>query len=927
MLKIVRSPLWGFPRHAVVFWEASLKIQHMRTNYGPSVFHSRPTVVMTLDLERWSEVPSTAIPYFTQNLINTFPGLAEHTCSKGYDGGFVQRLQHGTYLAHIIEHMALELSTLSGISVTYGKTRYAGRSGLYEIITRFKNESGMHECLRSAVQIVLDLLEKKTVVLNEHLSRIRREISRTALGTTSAALVDAVRKRNIPYRLVGDGSLLQIGYGSKSRRLQTAVTEQTNLISADLAQDKDLTKKILEQNFLPVPLGFIARTEEDIKNNLFDLTPPYVVKPLDGNHGRGVCLNLNSLSEVQEAFRFAHEISEDVIVEEMCAGSDYRILVLDGKLIAAAERKPPSVTGDGEKTLAQLIDVLNSDPARGSGHDNVLSIIEVDHIIESHLKKINIALSDVIEKGRIVKLRENANLSSGGTASDVTDIVHPEVVAMCERAARIVGLDICGIDLIHKDITLPASAGAKIIEVNAGPGIRMHIAPSEGRGRPVAEMIIEKVMPSPENGRIPIVTVTGTNGKTTTVRLIHKIVSQKFKHVGLTTTDGIWIGKEKIYKGDTTGPRSAQVVLSDPLVDFAVLEVARGGILRSGLGYDWSDVAVVTNVSEDHIGQDGIEDVDDLVWIKSLTAERVKAGGTLVLNADDERVLAMRDRPRVVEQMLNIFLFTMQKSNAEFISHIENGGRGCCVENEWLVYYDGKHAQRLLRLKEIPATLGGKALFNVANVLAAVAASISSGISIDQLCIGLREFKSTEENLGRFNVYNIRDSYVIIDYGHNAEAFHSVGNYLNELKGYRKKVIMSLPGDRPDDLIKKCVVQVSNFCEEIYFRDDLDLRGRQYSEVPQLCLQALSESGAYCQASIISQTPTAVYKIIDQLKAGEILVIFYDNLAEVLLTILDYDPEPVDFIPEAYKQEEVIGSYYRSIITTQPEEQTNAHSF
>lgn len=908
--------------------EDSLKIQHIRTNHGPSVFHSRPTIVMTLDLERWSEVPSTSVPYFAQSLINTFPGLAEHTCSKGYEGGFVQRIQKGTYLAHIIEHLALELSILCGIGVAYGKTRYAGREGLYEIITRFKNESGMRECLRSAVQITQDLLEKKEITLGVHIDRICKEVSRTALGTTSAALVDAVRSRKIPYRFIGDGSLLQIGYGCKSKRLQTAVTEKTNLISADLAQDKDLTKKILEQNFLPVPLGFIALSEEEVVANLYDLTPPYVVKPLDGNHGRGVCLNLNSLEEVKEAFHFAQEMSEEVIVEEMCAGSDYRILVLDGKLIAAAERKPPSVIGDGEKTLTQLIDILNSDPARGAGHDNVLSKIEIDHIVENHLKKLNISLNDVIEKGRVVKLRENANLSSGGTASDVTDIMHPEVVALCERASRIVGLDICGIDLIHKDITLPVSAGAKIIEVNAGPGIRMHIAPSEGKGRPVAEMILEKIMPSPENGRIPIVTVTGTNGKTTTVRLIHKIVSQKNKHVGLTTTDGIWIGKEKIYKGDTTGPRSAQAVLSDPLVEFAVLEVARGGILRNGLGYDWSDVAVVTNISEDHIGQDGIEDMDDLVWIKSLTAERVKVGGTLVLNADDERVLAIGQRSRVAEQMLNIFLFAMEKNNIHFISHIEKGGRGCCVENDWLVYYDGSRAQHILRLKEIPVTLGGKALFNVANVLAASAACIASGILMEPLRTGLKEFKSTEENLGRFNVYKVRDSYVILDYGHNAEAFHSVGYYLNELQGYRKKVIMSLPGDRPDDLIKKCTIHVSEFCEEIYFRDDLDLRGRQYLEVPQLCLQALAESGAYCQASIISQTSAAVYKIIDQLKAGEILVIFYDTLSEIIPIILDYDPQPVDFIPDVYtRTENIIGSYYRPAITTQPKEQTNAHSF
>lgn len=862
---------------------------------------------MTLDLQEWQDISSSERSDFCQALVEMLPGLSQHTCSKGYEGGFIQRLYDGTYLGHIIEHVALEISSLCGIGVNFGKTRYAGREGLYEIVTCFKNEYAMRECLRTAVRLVQALLVNKKYNLELARTEIKKIIEKTAMGTTTAALIEVLRQRGIPHRFLNEGSLIQLGYGKKCRRIQTAVTDKTSLIAADIAQDKNLTKKILKQNMLPVPHGIIIENEKEVENEeeiaekieiaIKTVASPFVVKPIDGNHGRGVSLNLKTSAEVTAAYHLAKEISDRVIIEEMCTGHDYRILVVGGKLIAAAQRISPTVIGDGEKTLQQLIDHLNSDPKRGSGHDKFLTLVEVDSIMEQYLKKIDLKLNDIIEKNRKVKLRENANLSSGGTAADVTDKVHPEVAKLCERAAKHIGLDICGIDLIHTDISLPPEAGVKIIEINAGPGLRMHISPTSGRGRAVAEKIVESIIPLPDNGRIPIVTVTGTNGKTTTVRLLHKIISCDDTCVGLTTTDGIWIGQEKIFAGDTTGPRSAQAVLSDPNVDLAVLEVARGGILRGGLGYDWSDVAVITNIKEDHIGQNGIEDVDDLVWIKSLTAERVKVGGVLVLNADDSTTLSIQSRPNVQKQMLDIFLFSISIENIHFLNHVAAGGSGCCLENGWIVLYRNTRVTRLIPVHEIPITHRGKALFNVANVLAATAAAVALGSSLQQIRQGLSQFSAVQANLGRFNIYKIRNSYVVLDYGHNKDAFSAVGDYLSNIQGYTKKVVLSLPGDRRDDLIQHSAVSVASFCDEIFLRDDQDRRGRAPGEIPSMCQKIIRSTFPDRRTTIIPSGTEALKSIVDDLGEQEILVLFYDELSEVLSVILNYDPQPLDYIP------------------------------
>lgn len=875
-----------------------MKVVSIRTNNGPSVYHSRPTLVMTLDLQEWADIPSNEVPDFIENLLKMLPGLSQHTCSPGYVGGFVERLKRGTYMGHIVEHIAIELSNLSGHEISYGKTRYAGQPGLYEVVTRFKNEEGMQECMRQAVSIAKAAVFSETIEIQEIIIQVKKIISETALGPSGQALVDAALKKGIPFRRLGEHSLIQLGYGKNIRRVQAAVSSKTSNIAVEIAQDKFFTKQLLSENFLPVPEGLIIKSISELESAMQQIAAPYAIKPVDGNHGNGVALNLISKEEVARAFQFAQSFSRNVLIEEMCTGKDYRILVIDGVLAAAAERLPPFVVGDGTKTILQLIEKLNLDPRRGEGHMNTLTKIDIDETLLSVINKSNLSLEHILNTGEKIILRENANLSSGGTATDVTDQVHPDIKILCERAARVVGLDICGLDLIHSDISHAPGSSAKIIEVNAGPGLRMHLAPNEGKARPVGERIIDMLYPTKESARIPIVAVTGTNGKTTTVRMIHKVLSSlNACCVGLTTTDGIWIGGKKIFTGDTTGPKSSQLVLSDPTVGTAVLEVARGGLLRGGLAYDWSDVAVVTNISPDHIGQNGIDDLEDLLWIKSLVAERVKENGTVVLNADDELTLSIQDNPRVLRQNPKFFLFSKNEINAVLQNHISAGGSACWIENSWIMVRHNGATQHIAQVHNIPATMGGLAEFQIYNVLASIAACAALGTEPKKAIEVLKTFHSGQENLGRFNIYKIRDSYIVLDYGHNQEALSSVGRIMKKLKGYQKTAVIALPGDRSTKLIKDTAAELSGHYNRFILKDDDDLRGRKSGEVPAIVREEILNKNPSAKTEIILNEIDAVKKALDQAGKNEIIAIFYDNLKNVQSLLLQYDPQPVDSIP------------------------------
>ncbi|MFN8791617.1 MAG: cyanophycin synthetase [Bdellovibrionales bacterium] len=709
-----------------------MEIISFRKIEGPNVYHEKPVLIMRLDLKEWAEVGSHEVPELQQKLLSLLPGLRDHGCSVGRPGGFLERLERGTYMAHIVEHVALELSCRSGIQVSFGKARFAGHKGLYDVITRFKSEENMKECMRQAVILVEACLRGQNYNIRLGLESILQKKDSGELGPTSQALVAAAQKRNIPVRRLSDEtSLLQLGYGKNRRLLQTSMTDQTSVIGTDLVQDKQMTKTFLQRYGIPVPKGKIVSRAEELPEVLVEMPGPFVLKPLDGHHGEGVSLNLHTLSELESSFRRAQDASKNglVLMEEMCEGADYRLLVVAGKFVAAARRSPPTIVGDGVSTIESLIETLNQDPRRGDGHDSLLTKVKIDESVLQHLHKCGRNLQTIPMKSEAVTLLGTANLSKGGTATDVTDEVHEDTRRLCERISRLVQLDICGIDLIHEDIRNPPSTRLKVIEVNAAPGLRMHISPCSGKPRDVAEPILEMLYPEHGPSRIPIISITGTNGKTTVARLLKRILSNSQLQVGLTTTEGIWIGDHKIVSGDTTGPRSAETVLADSSVQAAVLEVARGGILRGGLAYDWSDVGLILNVRPDHLGQDGLETLEDIVWVKSLVAERVRPHGTLVLNADDPASLGIRELANVQRRPRNLFLYSREASQKAFQEHLSKGGSGCWTDSNWIYLQQGHTIRTVMGLHEIPLTVQGTLDYQVSNVLAAIAGAISLLIS------------------------------------------------------------------------------------------------------------------------------------------------------------------------------------------------------
>lgn len=871
-----------------------MEIVSFRTLWGPNVYHNHPVLMMRVDLGDWAETSSAEFPFFKENLMALLPELRTHECSPGRPGGFCERLDRGTYMAHIMEHVALELSELAGIGVNFGKARFAGEKGHYNIITRFRNESGMKASLEKSFLIVKNLLERKPVDLGSVLEFIETQVRESALGPSAASLVKEAQRRKIPVRRVSDNSLYQLGYGKNRRFLQAAVTDGTSLISTEILQDKDQTKKILRKFSIPAPRGVLVESRRELPEKIKGLRFPLVVKPFDGHHGKGVELDLRTAKELRSAFLRARKYSDRILIEEMCRGKDYRVLVVDGKVVAAAERRPPHVEGNGFSTIQTLIEALNTDPRRGVGHENFLTRVEIDDVLTEHLAKRNLSLAHVPAKNEIVVLRGNSNLSSGGTAHDVTESMHPEVRALCERTARLLNIDICGIDLIHHDLSLPVARGLQVIEVNAGPGLRMHLQPATGAAQPVAEKILDMLYPPHANSRIPIVSVTGTNGKTTVTRMIRKILSNTQNCVGMTTTDGIWIGEECIAQGDMTGPISSETVLSDPKVDMAVLEVARGGILRGGLAYDWSDVGVVTNIKADHLGQDGIEDLDDLIWIKSLVAERVREGGWLVLNADDPSVLSLREKPSIARIPKNYFLYSTSPANPALLKHLYDGQAGCWLENGFLCLQKDGILSRILEVGEIPSTLKGKARFQISNALAALAAGFCMGATLEEIRRGLQSFRASMENSGRLNFYRVGDAHVLLDYAHNPEALRALADLVKGLGFGRVKLVASLPGDRRADLLTESAKIMAKSFDHIIVKEEKDLRGRKAGEISDLILKTVARESPALPCEFIADETEALEHALKGLTKKDLVIVLQDELEPFLARLRQYDPIPVD---------------------------------
>jgi cyanophycin synthetase len=859
-----------------------MKIDKIRTLAGPNIYNYKPVLVMKLDLEDLAETESCDVAGFNQRLVALLPGLEEHHCSKGRPGGFVERLETGTYFGHIVEHIALELSGAAGVPVYYGKTLYADEPGLYNVVVAYKAERGMRFLLETAVELVCALVKNDPYPLEEKLLEARRIIARTELGPSTRAIVDAARRRDIPWVRVNNDSLVQLGYGKNRRLIQAAMTSATSGIAVEIAGDKELTKSILEQADLPVPRGVVAETADEAIAALSEIGAPVVVKPLHGHQGKGVSLNLTTEIEVLEAFRIARQHGHDVLVEEMYAGRDYRVLVVGGKLVAASERVPCHVVGDGSHTLGELIEIVNLDPRRGDGHDNVLTKIKVDEVMLACLRKRGMDFEQVPPAGERVFLRETGNLSTGGTAADVTDIVHPEVKQLCERAARIVGLDICGLDLVAADIAQPLQAGNGFIEANAAPGLRMHTAPSEGEPRDVGGAIIDMLYPHDAQARIPIISITGTNGKTTVTRMIGHVLQEMQWCVGMTTTDGIHIGGELAARGDTTGPHSARVVLCDPTVEVAVLETARGGITRRGLGYDWSDISVITNIREDHIGQDGIRDIEDLVHIKSLIAERVREGGTLILNADDEQSVRLIENDRVRRTNKQFIYFSLNDNHPLIRKYLEIGGGALFVRDGRIVEAVGGDEYDVVAVADIPVTMGGTADFQVSNVLAVVAACRAHGVTRDNVAAALKSFRNDEHNPGRANLYRVGAGYVMVDYGHNPDAFKAVSRMAALWHERRVTAILGVPGDRDDQLIEESGRIAARGFHRIIIKEDKDLRGRRKGEVAGLLCRTINAESPERECLTVLDEIQAFSAELGAMRQGDVIVVFYDKLEPVL---------------------------------------------
>jgi cyanophycin synthetase len=863
-----------------------MRILSFRALAGPNVYSYRPMLMARLDLEDRADVPSDALPGFTERLLELLPGLATHHCSKGYEGGFVERLRTGTYLAHIVEHIALELSGLADIGVTFGKTVAHKPPRVYNIFVRYKSEAGMRYLVEAAVQLAEAAITGAPFDLSKVICEAREIVAENELGPSTKSISDAAERANIPWRRLNDANLLQLGYGKNRTLVQAAMTSRTSAIAMELAGDKESTKRVLRGAGLSVPQGEVVRTREGAIEVAREIGRPVVIKPLDGNQGKGVSLNVSGDEQVGHAFDIASQYSRTVIIEEMLHGRDYRVLLIGGKIVAASERMAAHVVGDGRHTVAELVEQENLNPLRGAGHEKPLTKLRVDPAAVLTLSQAGLTPRSVPEAGQKVLLRGTANLSTGGTATDVTDTIHPDNVKLFEQAARVIGLDICGLDVIAPDIALPIrTAGGGIIEANAAPGLRMHLYPSGGQARDVGAAIVKMLYPEPQQARIPIVSITGTNGKTTVTRLIAHVLQAQCCTVGMTTTDGIWVGGKQIGFGDTTGPRSAETVLSDPAVEVAVLETARGGIVRSGLGYDWSDVGILTNIQEDHLGQDGIEDIDDILRIKSLVAERVREGGTVVLNADDPSLVALPEHRRMRGIDREIVFVSARENNRVIHDHLAKGGRALYLSHGRIV---AAHRNRLIpvcAVQDLPLTVGGTAEFQVYNVMFAMAAARTLGLEFHQIITAIKEFRSAEHNPGRANLFHVGESYVLVDYGHNPAALQAISRMTSQWHSVCVTGVITMPGDRSDELIAEGGRVAGDGFDKIILREDSDPRGRRRGEIASLLSRVIREAHPDINLSVVLDEKQSYENAIDELRPGEIAVLFYDDfecVSEVL---------------------------------------------
>lgn len=858
-----------------------MKVLSTRAILGPNVFHHRPVIIMLLDLENLTEKSSLDSDGFIDRLLTALPILQEHHCSPGHRGGFVERLHRGTYFAHIIEHVALAFSELAGIGVGYGKTIYGGAPGVYQIAVRFKSQEAMTYLLKEAAVFAEALFINRPFDVESCIRKAKSIHQRHSFGPSTASLIEAANKRNIPWVRLDGLDIVQLGWGKHRKLIQSTTTSMTSDLGVQIARDKEVTKRLLESASIPVPEGRTVYSLEEALEVWEDFKEGLVVKPFDGNHGRGVTLGVSSREELVAAYEIARVESSAVLIEEFFRGRDYRIVIVDGKLVAASERIPAHVIGDGKSSIKELVERENENPLRGEGHEKALTKLTFDNSALCFLARRGLTLEYVPDQNEVVYLRDTANISTGGLARDVTDHVHPEIRTTCERVARLVNLDVCGLDLVLEDIERPLSMQrGGVIEVNAGPGIRMHHYPSIGEARDVGGAIIDSLFKEKSDGRIPIISITGTNGKTTVTRLLDHIFSAQGICVGTTTTEGIYINGEVVSHGDTTGPISARTVLADPKVEMAILETARGGIVKRGLGYDWSDVGIITNLHPDHIGQDGIESIEDILHIKSLVVERVREGGTIILNADiPELVELARNKLDLTKR--HLVYFSLHSDSTVIEDHLRAGGLAYFIRNEELVRAKGSEESSIISSHEIPLTMGGTAQFHTANALTAIAAAEALDLETKKILNGLVTFKNNEKNKGRTNLYKLRNGHVLLDYGHNPDALISIGSMTTKWNVSRRTGVIAAPGDRSDEMIRMSGIAAALVFDRVIIREDDDLRGREPGAVAEMICESVKLEKDANDCEIVLNGKDALKSAVESMEENELVMYFYEKFGPI----------------------------------------------
>ncbi len=850
------------------------KIQVMR---GPNYWsnYRKKLIVMKLDIGRYEELPTNKIPKFYDQIMRAMPSLYEHRCSEEKKGGLCERMQEGTWLGHVIEHVALEMQVLAGMNCGYGRTRSTGEYGVYKVVFSYISEKAGIYAAKAAVDFVCAIAEKRAFNLKEVIRKLREIRADEAPGPSTQAILDEAARRNIPVMRLDKDSLYMLGYGKNRQLFRATIMGTTNNLAVESVGCKWFTKNVLEKAGVSVPKGMIIRDKEELEEALETIPFPLVIKPSDGNHGRGITANIRDREAVAKAAKQAWKISDKIIVEQFAEGDDYRFLVINYKLVAAARRTPACVTGNGICTVRELVTITNNHPDRGEGHEKILTTIKIDSHTKSLLKEQGLHPDDVVPAGKEVVLKRTANLSTGGTSTDVTDSVHPYNVFLAERIARLFELDVCGIDIMAKDISQPLHPeNGAVLEVNAGPGFRMHTHPSKGMPRDVAKPVLNMLFPGYSDGRIPIVAVTGTNGKTTTTRLIAHMATVAGKNVGFTTTEGIYIDQHQVAEGDCSGPHSANMVLSDPSVDYAVLECARGGILRSGLAFDECDISIVTNVSEDHLGLEDIHTLEDYAQVKEVVPRSTSGNGYAVLNADDDLVYDMQDAVSG-----SVILFSTNSTNNRITDHCRNGGMAVLVEEDFFVVKNGDLITRILPISQVPCTHNGRVGFMVANVLPAIAAGIVSGFTLEQIRVALTSFVlSPEMTPGRMNLFDFGHCKLILDYAHNASGFEAMKQYMSTVESPAKICVIGATGDRRDEDIRNLGRYSAGSFDRIIIRYDKNNRGRAYEEMTRLLMEGIGSVNPAARVEVIPDEAAAIEAAVTNAPQGGFVFVCADHV-------------------------------------------------